>query len=62
MALITNKGSRINVRLPSRELKLWHREAAAAGLTLSDWLRGLVTAAIRGSVETAPTEAQKESL
>ncbi len=43
---LTTKDARLNVRLPADELELWHRRAAADGLTLSDWVYRLATAAL----------------
>lgn len=36
------------VRLTAEELQRWHREASARGLSLSAWLRELVSAKLSG--------------
>jgi hypothetical protein len=53
VTLATSKDTVIRARISAFQAHAAKLAAARAGLTLSDWLRDLVAAALRGPVETA---------
>jgi hypothetical protein len=62
-AVASKRSRQVMVRLKEHEYRAWNRAAKQADLTLSEWIRQLVTASPTMSVadDPAPTSQQKST-